>query len=105
MLERAPPQASALFDAIPRRQSTRAAYDGKPVANEALRLLERAGTGTGFSVVIITDRSKIAGVLDYVVEGNIAQMRDKAFMDELKHWMRFNEADAVATRNGLFARA
>ncbi len=105
MLERAPPLASALFDAIPRRQSTRAAYDGKPVANEALRLLEQAGTGAGISVIVITERSKIANVLDYVVEGNTAQMRDKAFMDELKSWLRFSEADAVATMDGLSARA
>lgn len=105
MLERAPPLASALFDAIPRRQSTRAAYDGKPVANEALRLLEQAGTGAGISVIVITERSKIANVLDCVVEGNTAQMRDKAFMDELKSWLRFSEADAVATMDGLSARA
>ncbi|MFZ1104808.1 MAG: Tat pathway signal protein [Hyphomicrobiaceae bacterium] len=105
MLERAPPLASALVDAIPRRQSTRAAYDGKPVAGETLRLLEQAGTGDGVSVLVITDRVKIANVIDYVVEGNTAQMRDKAFLDELKGWMRFNEADAVSTMDGLFARS
>jgi nitroreductase len=105
MLERGPPTTSALSDAIPKRQSTRAAYDGKPVANEALRLLELDGTGESVSVLIITDRSKIANVIEYVVQGNSAQMRDRAFMDELKRWMRFNDGDAVATMDGLFARA
>lgn len=105
MLGRAPPVTSALFEAIPRRQSTRAAYDGKPAASEALRLLEQAGTGAGVSVVLITDRSKIANIIDYVVEGNSAQMRDKAFMAELRAWMRFNEAHAVASMDGLFARS
>jgi hypothetical protein len=104
-LEPAPPQKTALFDAIPRRQSTRAPYDGKPVASEALRILEQAGTGEGVSVEIITARSRIETVTDYVVEGNTAQMRDKAFMDELKHWMRFNEADAARTMDGLFSSA
>ena len=105
MLEPAPRQKSDLFDAIPHRQSTRAVYDGKPVANETLRFLERAGTGNGVSVVIISDKSKIAKVVEYVVEGNTAQMRDRAFMDELRHWMRLNDADAVATMDGLFSRA
>lgn len=104
-LEPAPPLRSDLFDAIPRRQSTRAAYDGKPVPNASLRLLERAGTGNSVSVEVITDRSKIANILDYVVEGNTWQMRDKAFMDELKAWMRFSEADAVAAMDGLFSRS
>ena len=105
MLEPAPPVASALFAAIPHRQSTRLVYNYKPVTNEALHLLEQAGTGDGVSVIVITDRSRIANIIDYVVEGNTAQMRDKAFLDELKGWMRFNEAQAVATMDGLFTRA
>src|SRR6202165_6333055 len=32
-------------------------------------------------------------------------MQDKAFMKELKAWLRCSEADAVATRDGLFSRA
>jgi hypothetical protein len=55
--------------------------------------------------MIITDKSRIKGVSDYVVEGNSVQMREKAFMDELKHWIRFNDSDAVATLDGLSARA
>jgi nitroreductase len=104
-LEPAPPAASALFAAIPRRQSTRIVYNYKPAPNAALRHLEQAGMGDGVSVIVITDRSRIANIIDYVVEGNTAQMRDKPFLDELKSWMRFNEAHAVATMDGLFARA
>ena len=32
-------------------------------------------------------------------------MRDKAFMAELTHWIRFNDADAVETMDGLSTRA
>jgi hypothetical protein len=53
----------------------------------------------------MTERAAIAGVTDYVVEGNSAQMRDKAFMRELVSWIRFNEAEALATMDGLFAPA
>jgi nitroreductase len=104
-LEPAPLARSPLFEAIPHRQSTRAAYDGRQVPSEGLRLLEQAGTGDGVSVLIITDRAKIASIVDYVIEGNSAQMRDKAFMDELKAWLRFNDRHAVATMDGLFSRA
>ena len=100
-LDPARPLESDLFKAIPHRQSTRAAYDGTPVSNETLAALEKAGTGAGVSIMIITDKSKINAVSDYVVEGNTAQMRDKAFMDELTHWIRFNAADALATMDGL----
>jgi hypothetical protein len=99
------PLPSPLFDAIPRRQCTRAPYDGKPAANEALRELEQAGTMPDVAAMLLTDRAKIAAVTDYVVEGNTAQMRDKAFMDELQAWMRFNGAAAVATMDGLYAGA
>ena len=73
--------------------------------SEGLRLLEQAGTANGVSVLIITDRANITSIIDYVIEGNSAQMRDKAFMDELKAWLRFNDRDAVATMDGLFSRA
>jgi len=105
ILERSRAERSALFEAIPLRQSTRTTYDGKPAANEALRLLEQAGTGDGVSVIIMTDRGKIGHVADYVTRGNSVQMQDKAFMDELMVWMRFNETEAVATMDGLFSRA
>ena len=104
-LDRARPLESDLFKAIPRRQSTRAAYDGTPVSNEILAALEKAGTSAGVSIMVITDKSRIKGVSDYVLAGNSVQMREKAFMDELKHWIRFNDSDAVATLDGLSARA
>jgi hypothetical protein len=104
-LETAAAERSPLFAAIPRRQSTRVAYDGRPVSSDLLRELERAGTGERVAMLLITDRKQMQDITDYVVEGNTAQMRDRRFMDELKTWMRFNEGDAVATMDGLFSRA
>lgn len=104
-LEPDQPLESDLFKAIPIRQSTRALYDGAPVSNDKLAALEKAGARSGVSVMIITDKAKINSISDYVVEGNSAQMRDPAFMDELKHWIRFNASDAVATMDGLSAAA
>jgi hypothetical protein len=66
-LEPGPSTRSPLPEAIPRRQCTGAAYDGRPVAAETLRLLERAGTADGVSVLLITDRAKIGSVIDYAL--------------------------------------
>src|ERR1700732_5553126 len=96
VFEKAPPISSPLFEAIPRRQSTRAVYDGKPVSPDDLCLLEQAGLDDGVAGLIITDRTRMAKVTEYVVRGNRSQMQDKAFMKELKAWVRFSEADAVA---------
>jgi len=103
-LEPGPSARSSLYDAITVRQCTRAPFDGRPVSAEAMRLLDNAGRESGVELILLTDKAKIAEVADYVVQGNTAQMRDTAFMAELKSWLRFSETDAVATRDGLFAR-
>lgn len=104
-LEAAPPARSPLTEAIPLRQSTRAKFDGAPLSPDALRLLEAACREPGISTIMITDRARLSYIADYVAEGNSAQMRDKAFMAELVSWLRFSEADALATLDGLSARA
>ena len=97
--------ASPLYRAIAERQCTRADYDGKTLTNDELRLLERAGTGDGVSVRLLTERPAIESVLEYVVAGNTAQMNDPAFVAELKSWIRFSADDALRTGDGLFSGA
>jgi len=104
-LEQAPPAASALAAAIPARQCTRAAFDGRSAAPEILRQLENACREPAATAILITERAAIAGVTDFVLEGNSAQMRNKAFMRELVSWIRFNETEALAAMDGLFAPA
>ncbi len=104
-LERTRPLASPLFAAIPQRQCARVEYDGKPLSGEELRLLEEAGTGAQVRVLLLTDTVSMERVLEYVVQGNTAQMNDPAFMQELKAWIRFSGSEAVRTGDGLFAGA
>jgi hypothetical protein len=94
---------SPLFEAIALRQCTRGDYDGKPIANDELRLLERAGSGTGVRVTLLTERAVMEKVLEYVVAGNTAQMNDPAFVAELKTWIRFSADEAERTGDGLFS--
>ena len=96
--------ASPLFEAIPRRQSTRAEFDARPLSGEELRLLERTGTSPGVRVLLLTDSAAMERVLEHVVQANTAQMNDSAFVAELKAWIRFGDEEALRTGDGLFSR-
>lgn len=97
------PVRSPLFEAIPSRQCTRAEYDGQPLAAAELRALGSSASGPGVQALLLVDRSRIDAVTDFVVRGNTAQMRDAAYVHELKQWIRFGAREALATRDGLFA--
>jgi hypothetical protein len=99
------PLSSPLFQAIPHRQCSRAAYDGRPLSNGDLKQLEQVGRGEGVMVYLLTEKKQIETVLEYVVEGNRAQIQDPAFVQELKAWIRFNDDEAVHTGDGLFSRS
>jgi len=101
-LAKGPAVATDLYGAIPKRQSTRSVYDGRPVSTEHLRALEAAASIDGVSMTLITDAKQRSDVLDFVVEGNSAQMDDPAFVNELKRWIRFNPGHALKTRDGLY---
>ena len=96
-------EPSALFDAIPRRQSTRADYDGRAVSPADLKKLAAAASITGVDMILFTDRPMIDRVRDLVLAGNSRQMDDPAFMRELKSWLRFNPRQALETGDGLYS--
>jgi hypothetical protein len=104
ILEPTKPLSSPLFQAIPHRQCSRAAYDGRPLSNEDLKQLEQAGCGQGVSVLLLTEKNQVETVLEYVVQGNTAQIQDPAFVEELKTWIRFSDDEAVRYGDGLFSR-
>lgn len=96
-------RASALFEAIPRRQSTRAEYDGRRVSVHDLRTLASSAAVSGVDVVLITERPRLRLVRDLVLSGNRVQMADEAFLNELTTWLRFSPRQAIDTGDGLFS--
>lgn len=93
---------SNLFEAIPRRQCTRGEYDGTALDGASLQRLEQSASGTGVALLLLTDRPGMEQVLEFVVQGNSAQLDDRAFVAELEHWIRFSYGEAASTRDGLF---
>ena len=104
-LEKAPAASNPLFEAIPNRQSTRSLYDGRRVPAEYLRLLEAAGNDPGVEMRLFTERKPIEDILGYLLAGDAAEIEDPAFIAELKHWIRFNYAEALAAGDGLFTKS
>ena len=100
----APARPDALFQAIPRRASTRAEYDGRPVDAATLRGLE-AAVGQDVALRWVLEPDERAHLTDMIVDGNSAQLADPAFMRELTDWIRFDAGEALARRDGLFAAA
>ena len=93
----------ALVDAIPRRQSTRAVYDGRAVSVADLGQLAAAAATPGVDLVFVTDRGQMDRARDLILAGNSMQMADAAFDRELRSWLRFNPRQALASGDGLFS--
>lgn len=101
-LENGPVAQSNLFGAIPRRQCTRAEYDGTPVSVADIGKLERAGHGDGVSAMILSGGDKRKQVAEYVAAGNTAQYADPEWVKELKTWIRFSSREAIRAGDGLY---
>lgn len=104
--ERSPStRATALFHAIPQRQCTKTLYDGRLLPSAELKLLQQAGHGIGVRTIMLTDRSQLETVIEYVTQGNNVQLNDPDFRKELVSWIRFNPGEAMRTGDGLSGRA
>lgn len=97
------PKETPLYSAIPYRQSTRSAFDGQPVSANDLKSLKTAAREDGVSLLIFTEAEQREEVLEFVVQGNSAQINDPDFVSELRDWIRFSPQQALASNDGLFA--
>ncbi len=97
-------RATDLYRAICKRQCVKMAYDGTPLGASELDRLEKAGEGRNVCTVMLLSEAQKDTVIDYVTRGNIAQLTDRAFRDELVSWIRFNPGEAIRTGDGLSGR-
>jgi nitroreductase len=97
---------TALSAAIARRASTRAAFDPTPPPPSDLAALDAdGGADPRVGMVLVTAPAARAALADLILTGNAVQVRDAAFVAELKSWIRFDHRAATARRDGLFAGA
>lgn len=102
-LESGTTRRSPEFEAIPQRQCTRSEYDGTPLSESELRQLQAAAETPGVDAIVLNAAQPVSEVAEFVAAGSDAQVRDPDFVAELKEWIRFSSAEALETRDGLFA--
>ena len=97
-------QASKLFEAIPLRQNTRSEYSGQLIKTADFDQVQAVGLEPNVTLYFANQPKELETVLEYINQGNLNQYADKAFIDELIHWLRFNKREALASFDGLYAR-
>ena len=94
-------EADLLFDAIPERQCTRSDYNGTGLAADLVDMLVTEAAVFEVAAIWISAEEQ-ADLTELVISGNTAQMRDAAFVAELKNWIRFNAVQALHHGDGLY---
>jgi hypothetical protein len=91
--EPASPDVETLFEAIPKRRTTRAAYEERDVPAEFKRELESDAAREGAWLHLVPDAER-ATIAELIAEGDRAQMADKRFRRELAAWVHPNRSRA-----------
>jgi hypothetical protein len=98
------PRADPLFDAIPYRQNTRSAYSGRLIKKSDLEQLKALPLEPGITQYFVLNPTLMDTVLTYVNQGNMLLYSDKAYLEELITWLRFNKKESEALLDGLYTR-
>jgi hypothetical protein len=96
-------QSSPLLAAIPLRQNTRSEYNSQPIDNNAIEQIEAVPLEPGVVLRFVLNPNELKMVGDYIDRGNLSQYADRAFVDELIYWLRFNQKEALVTLDGLYS--
>lgn len=91
-----------LFDQITLRQTNRSVYNGRIISSDVLDTLKNITIEAGINIYFYGNGTEeFASISDFVVRGNVVQMQNRKFTDELKSWMRFNKKHQDKTNDGL----
>jgi hypothetical protein len=92
-----------LYDYIQQRQSTRSEYRSIPIEHALLDQLLEESRNERVEIIVITEKDKIKDLEPMILEANDLQFKNKAFVDELVHWIRFSETEAEEKRDGIWS--
>ncbi len=102
-LESAAIGPSPLAQMIHLRQCACTHFDTNPIPVGDLKALETAAAGGKANLTLLASAEDIGRFGKLIADATMAQMRDGAFVAELKDWIRFSYRQALDTRAGLFA--
>lgn len=95
-------QKDALYDFITTRQSTRSEYDPEPLTNAVIEKLQAVNNCDDVELIFITEREQIQKLKPFIIEGSNRQFNNKAFVEELESWVRYNQKTAKKMGDGLW---
>lgn len=88
---------------IRKRQTSRLAYDGRPVPAEVLGLLQTEASKFGHTFKVSTAATDIAWVKVLNKNSLFNDLSDQGIREELKRWLRFSKQEARSRGDGLSA--
>ena len=91
-----------LFSYINTRQTTRTLFDNKLIPEADLITLKQTVTDSDVGLRLYTAEAEIRMLAPYIIEANNVQMSNPDFRNELIHWMRFSEKEALKRGDGLY---
>ncbi len=97
-----PAEVLTLFNAIPKRRTSRQPFVGDPVPEDLLAQLQAEAQTEGAWLQFVTDEAARVAVADLIAQADRVQWANKEFRSELAHWLHPNR---VASRDGLPASA
>ena len=92
-----------LFQSIPERQNTRSEYIGQKLSRTEVSQLMSIHTEPNIELHLFESQSDAEKILEYVSQGDHLQFEDKAFVNELIHWIRFDKREALSSMDGLYS--
>lgn len=91
-----------LFHQIDVRQTNRSVFNGEIVPVDSIDILKAIPVPHGINIHFYDNgTAEFDTISSFVYRGNIIQMQNKAFKEELRGWMRYNKKHQDETRDGL----
>lgn len=95
-----PSQPSSLFDAIPRRRTTRSLFDDRLLPDTLITACENSAQDAGVQLSIVTDAQQRLELGKLVAKGDRIQFSDPRFRRELAFWVRSRHCSSRAGMSG-----
>jgi hypothetical protein len=92
-----------LYSFIKPRQTTRNLYEAKPISGSDLTDLKSIPLELGVGLRYFSGNDELKRFSLFITQANAIQMGNPKFKNELIHWMRFSEKEAMQKGDGLYS--
>lgn len=101
-LEKQAVEPNPLAAQIARRQTNRSLYSAQRIPDDIVDRLRQVPAEAGTHIFLYANGTPSCALIgEYILQANALQMRNPAFKQELKKWLRYNKKHQDQTRDGL----